>query len=424
MLPSSNKIQKNYPDNSTENPYSKLLYVSFDVVPAPKGAAIHIDMFVKALAKRFKKIHLITVSPSGKKNVRFLGESIQQIELPALGKTLIDRVLHFRQNLWQWLQTATNRQPLFDTIHIRSPFEGFPIALHKPDLCRYLIFEVNGLPSIELKYRYPNVADDGDLLKKLVAQEDCCLRGSDRVITPSQVTYNYLLDRKVSPEKLKLIPNGVDLEIFQPLDKGYKVSPDSNLKLLYFGTLSPWQGVDLAVDALALCRRDWPAELIVIGPGKPSQVENLKRLAQKLDVSDWVRYLGPMALLDLARQVREADVVLAPLKSCDRNLLQGCCPLKVLEGMASGVPVITTDLPVVRAIATPDVHVLAVKPNSTKAIKDALLRLRLEPELGPRLALQARAHVERHYSWSLAQQRLVATYEELLLSTHGQNLGQ
>ena len=92
--------------------------------------------------------------------------------------------------------------------------------------------------------------------------------------------------------------------------------------------------------------------------------------------------------------------------------------------MASGVPVVTTDLPVVRAIATPDVHVLAVKPNSTKAIKDALLRLRLEPELGPKLARQARTHVERHYSWSLAQQRLIATYEELLIRTHGQKLGQ
>ncbi|MDA0267849.1 MAG: hypothetical protein O2890_12760, partial [Cyanobacteria bacterium] len=115
----------------------QIAYISFDVVPAPKGAAIHIQTFAQALVQQFGRLQLVTVSPTESTLVTDLAPGIQQTALPALGKTLIDRVLSFRQALWIWLQGKS-----FDIIHIRSPFEGFPIALHKPKLCRYLIFEV------------------------------------------------------------------------------------------------------------------------------------------------------------------------------------------------------------------------------------------------------------------------------------------
>ena len=62
-------------------------------------------------------------------------------------------------------------------VQFRSIFEGLPLLRLKPR--PRLIFEVNGLPSIELKYRYPKVVDDRELMRKLVAQEaglPCCRR--------------------------------------------------------------------------------------------------------------------------------------------------------------------------------------------------------------------------------------------------------
>ncbi|NEP17112.1 MAG: glycosyltransferase [Leptolyngbya sp. SIO4C1] len=385
----------------------KLAYISFDIVPALKGAAIHISAFATAIAAEFGQLQLVTVSPTEQleQSSEF---GIQQTALPAVGKTLIDRVLSFRAALWQWLQGRS-----FDIIHIRSPFEGLPVALHKPILCRHLIFEVNGLPSIELKYRYPKVADDRELMHKLTEQERICRQAADCLITPSPVTQAYLHSLPNSPA-VHVIPNGVALDTFYYAPPRSAIA--SPLKLLYFGTLSPWQGVDLAIDALALYRRDQAAQLTIAGPTRPGQLRTLTKLAHKLAVADHIHFAGPLLPSNLVAQMHQADVIVAPLKACDRNLLQGCCPLKVLEGMASGTPVVTSNLPVVQAIGESGTHFLAAKPNSTKALKDALLQLRYDTTLRHHLSKQARTQVERTYTWKIANQQLLNIYQQLLRS--------
>ena len=384
-----------------------IAYISFDVVPAPKGAAIHIQAFTQVLAQHFGTVQLVTVSPTMFVTTPPLGPGIDHTVLPAVGKTLIDRVLSFRQALWDWLQGR-----FFDIIHIRSPFEGFPIALHKPQFCRYLIFEVNGLPSIELKYRYPRVADDRELMHKLTTQEARCLAAADCVLTPSPISRVYLQERGGEGDRLQVIPNGVALEVFTYAAP--RIAPVlAPLKLLYFGTLAAWQGVELAIDALHLYRRDFAAHLSIVGPSRPSQLKVLNNLANKLDIAEHVEIYAALPPRDLVAQMHQADVVVAPLTACDRNLVQGCCPLKVLEGMATGTPVITTDIPAVQAIGLPDYHFLAVKPNSSKAIKDALLRLRVDPALRRALSQRARDQVERQFAWGIAQQQLIEVYEGL-----------
>lgn len=80
----------------------KLAYVCFDVIPAPKGAAIHIAAFTQALAEWHGSVQLVSVSPTPE-----IGPTVERwpgvihTSLPAHGKTLIDRVITFRQQLEQ-----------------------------------------------------------------------------------------------------------------------------------------------------------------------------------------------------------------------------------------------------------------------------------------------------------------------------------
>jgi len=388
----------------------RLAYISFDTVPAPKGAAVHIQALVQAIAVAFGEVHLVTVSPNGETRThhhRWPG--VHHTILPAEGPTLIDRVLAFRHHLLHWWQGKH-----FDIVHFRSIYEGFPLALQKAELTRHLLFEVNGLPSIELKYRYPRVAGDRDLLEKLRRQEALCLEAADRIITPSPTTQTYLSRRGTPTDKIQVIPNGVDLGLFQyfPPQMGRDLSP---LRLLYFGTAAAWQGVAIALQALALYQRDYPAELTILSPLRPSQRRELHYLIRKLDLGETVHLREPLSQAGLVPQMHQSDVILAPLTLNDRNLVQGCCPLKVLEGMASGTPVLTSDLPVIRDLGTPEEHFLAVRPGSAKAIKDALLRLREEPSLRERLAIAARQRIEAHYTWDHTTKPLVALYQDLLL---------
>lgn len=380
-----------------------IAYIAFDIVPAPKGAAIHIAAFSQALAAAFGEIHLVTVSPTTElidshQNYPY----IQQTMLPALGDNLIQRVLHFRRLLERWLHKQR-----FAIIHIRSIYEGYIIARNKKQYCDKLIFEVNGLPSIELKYRYPAIVDDRELLHKLYSQEQVCLAAADLLITPSSVTARYLQSRGIAAEKIRVIPNGVDLDVFIYREN----QQNSSLQMLYFGTLSSWQGVNLAVEALGLVNRDLTADLTVIGQARDYQIKGLKQLADKLGVADKLTILEPMPQKQLVEHIHASDVILAPLTANDRNLVQGCCPLKILEGMATGTPVITSDMQVVQELGENGVHFLAVKPGSAKALKDAVLQL--PGKLATDLATNARKRVETNYTWQGAGEALATAYQEL-----------
>jgi glycosyltransferase involved in cell wall biosynthesis len=386
---------------------SRLAYVSFDTVPAPKGAATHIQAFARTLAGAFGGIELVTVGAGADaclKEERWPG--VFHTELPALGDTLIDRVLCFRRFFANWLW---NRQ--FEAIQFRSIFEGLPLVELAGS--SRLIFEVNGLPSIELKYRYPGVEDDWELQRKVEAQEKACLDAAHVVITPSGVTRQYLISaRGVAAEKVKVIANGVDAGMFPPVELR---EPETHraLRLLYFGTLSAWQGVELGIRALAQVRQLVPAEFTVIGPGSGPERGALLTLAARLGVADYVRVLPAMPQAALMEHLVASDIVLAPLTLNDRNLVQGCCPLKILESMAAGVVVIASDLPVVRELGSDGVHFLLVKPGSVDQIAEAVLRIAADRSLANRIADQGRAHVLAHHTWECSGEALVHVYEEL-----------
>src|SRR5271165_791087 len=391
----------------------RLAYVAFDTVPAPKGASTHIAAFARALGARYGRIELITAglitagSGGGETVERWSG--VFHTELPALGVSLIDRILCFQAYLNRWLSRHA-----YSIVQFRSSFEGLPLIELSPR--PKLVFEVNGLPSIELKYRYPGVEDDRDLMRKLKAQETACLGAADRVITPSAVTAEYL-QRDRGAKRVEVIPNGVDLTTFQ--QAGDPV-PSDIFRMLYFGTMHSWQGVELAIRALAQARSQLEARsqldvhLTIVAVG---DTEAAERLAAKLQVLDRVSFLPAMPQSELAAIVRASHAVLAPLSLNDRNLVQGCCPLKILEGMACGVPVIASDLPVVRELGCDGTHFLLVKPGSVDQISEAILRLHSDPALARAIGANARQHIEDHFTWERAGASLVKLYEELIRSS-------
>jgi glycosyltransferase involved in cell wall biosynthesis len=112
--------------------------------------------------------------------------------------------------------------------------------------------------------------------------------------------------------------------------------------------------------------------------------------------------------------LHDSDVALAPLPANDRNLEQGCCPLKVLEAMAAGTPLIASDIPVVRELAEKQKEAILVRPSSAKAIKDGLLELKNNQKLFSKLSVAARARIEKDFQWSRATSQLLEAYEQFM----------
>ncbi len=391
-----------------------IVSVSFDRFPAAKGAATHISAFASALGEQFERVHLLTVEPL-LDAPQWSAKGVIHQPLRVDGGTLFERVISFQTRMWHWWRHrfgALGTRPRF--AHFRSIFEGFPIARDKAQFCDRIIYEVNALPSIELKYHYPNVADDRELLAKLREQERVCLEAADRIIVVSEVTRRHLLSRGVDDSKIELIRNGVDLGLFAYHEaRDWSSSPPSAeypIRLLYSGTMSGWQGVAHAIDALALLNRDVPVKLTLVGPARPRQRKFLTELAWRLGVSDHLHWQDAVDQPQLAALHAAHDVVLSPLTRCDRNCDQGCCPLKVLEALSCGTPLVASDLEVVRELCRNDEHALLVKPNSGKSIKDAVLRLVASPGLAQTLSLAGRRHVEQHFDWRRSQAALCDLY--------------
>lgn len=397
-------------------------YVSYDRFPVPKGASVHIDAFVRGLSHAFGDTFLTTVAANSERSMADGGPdsvdshsteysnsryeycpSVWHRGIPVVGRNVIERAASFRRQLLESWQRCR-------VVHFRSIYEGYPIARDKQNYCDRIVFEVNGLPSIELKYHYPKVADDLEFLAKLKHQEQVCLDNADLVVTVSQVNAEHLIYRGVDPAKIRVIPNGVDVDKFSFRE------PQSNWdcpRMIYVGTLAAWQGIRVAIEALALYRRDAPANLTVIGDGRKRQREALWKLAEKLDVAEHIELLSAQSQDELVPHYHGSHCAIAPLLANDRNKVQGCCPLKVLEAMACGTPLIASDLAVTRCLARNGVDALLVKPGSAKAIKDAMFRLRDEPRLGVRLSASARRRVKQHFTWRDAQQALVDVYRDL-----------
>jgi glycosyltransferase involved in cell wall biosynthesis len=385
-----------------------LLYVSFDQVPAPKGASTHIEAFAAGLGQRYGSLILVTPGPTDDGPRRLL-PGVRQIVLGCPDADVLGRVLTFRAKL-----LALLRRQSFEVIHFRSPFEGYPLVQQARRLGAKLLYEVNGLPSIEMKYGYPRLQHDDVLRIKLEQQESACWETADRIVAVSGVTASCLVERGCASSKIAVIPNGVDPQLFAYRDP---VPPDdAPLRLLYSGTLSPWQGVDILLEALPLLRAHRQVTLTIAGLAAPSRRDELERRAQRLGVAEIMRFVGSCPRGEIARLLHEHHATVVSLTAADRNTIQGCCPLKLLEALAAGCPVVASDLPVVRELAEPETHILTTPPGDAAALTAGLLRLAGDADGTRARCRRARDHVLGRFTWEHSVTALVRVYQEMLHS--------
>jgi len=377
-------------------------------VPAPKGASEHIEAFARALAEAFGELELVTLgdeSHQGSLRVPADPRDPQALSRFRIGVSgdFLERVVTFRGELLRHWGAA--RRPF---AHVRSIFEGYPLARARDRLVDKLIFEVNALPSVELKYHHADVADDRELCRKLRAQETACLREADCIIVPSDVTADFVASRGADAARVRVVRNGVDLAWYTWPPP--RPTPTPSLRILYVGTFSPWQGVGVAIEALGLLGGS--ALLTLVGPCRGRQRAEIEGAARRAGVDARVVLAQPVSAIELPALYATHDVAIAPLTATERNVEQGCCPLKILEAMAAGIPLVASDLPVVRELCGPD-EAWLVKANRARAIAEAWSAIAADPAEATGRAARARERVVRGGGWKNSCARLLSAYAEL-----------
>ncbi|MFB9839992.1 glycosyltransferase, partial [Actinoallomurus acaciae] len=111
----------------------------------------------------------------------------------------------------------------------------------------------------------------------------------------------------------------------------------------------------------------------------------------------------------------------APLTGCARNVDQGCAPLKILESMAAGTPVVASGLPAVREIMADGAHGRLVAPDRPAELARAIRVLLEYPDAARAMGERGRRRVRDDFSWSTTRAEMTSIYRGLTedLSIHG-----
>ncbi len=382
----------------------RVLYTAFDVVPAPKGASVRIQQMWRHLAQLADpclEVMAVVLGEPGYPTQETTPEGVKIHRLILPHASFLERTVAFAEAV---LAACIDFQP--DVVQFRSLWDAYPLLRWRAQSAQSfrMVYELHGLPEYELEHHFEDLAPA--LLAKIKAQQAAVFQGADVILAPSTVHLDYLAQQGVPAARCFQVPNGVDTEHFAPA-----THPSANaeiLQLVYVGTLAPWQGLEHLLEALA--QVPTPFQLKLVGKGQRHWVRDLLTRAFQLHVSHSVDLVGPVAYAQVPGYLQQADIALAPLDRSDRNCVQGCMPLKILEYMACGCAIIASDLPVNRALLRHGHNALLYAPEDPVALAAALQRLAEDPVLRHRLGTQARQDAEQHFAWRQGFAQMAAIY--------------
>ena len=228
-----------------------------------------------------------------------------------------------------------------DVVHVHHPFLSGRLALN---YCRRvsipIVFTNHTRYDLYAQARMPLMPTEVSHSLLQAYMPDFC-DAVDLVISPSHGMEKVLRQYGVESH-IEVVPNGVDLHRFhqaQPLARNDFGFTDQDILLVYAGRLAPEKNLEFLIRSFAGVSQVFPnVQLIIIGGGQKEHMEEIKSLPGELEVASRVRFVGQIPYDDLPSYLAMCDAfVTASVTEVH--------PLSVIEGMASGLPVLGIDSP-------------------------------------------------------------------------------
>jgi glycosyltransferase involved in cell wall biosynthesis len=294
----------------------------------PSGAHWFWTRVIPEMAKRLQsgeELHLL-VSPRSRVLHQGYGPNVSYITYPWSNERRSLRTLS--EHLYSPMRLPLSRIDVFNTL--MAPMVNIPwsLVLHMKTMHAYTSPEaIAPLPRLYRRMQYPRSA-----------------RAADAIIINSQ-SLRSEIERylQVDQRKLKLIYEAVDHELFRPGDaeearaqvKSYGVTKPY---VLFVSSLWPYKNCDGLLRAWAQARADLPdRQLVIVGPGRDAKyLADLHALADDCGITGDLVFIGGVPLEETVRFYRAAEVFVYPS-------LNETFGLPILEAMACGCPVVTSD---------------------------------------------------------------------------------
>jgi glycosyltransferase involved in cell wall biosynthesis len=229
-------------------------------------------------------------------------------------------------------------------------------------------------------------------------------RALPAVVTVSQNSRRDIAAQmQVAPERMTVVPVGVDHTVFRPIDD---VVPVPGRIMVTSSSDVPMKGLVPLLEAVAKLRTERDVELTVIG--RPQEGGRVDKAITRLGLSDVVRCVSGITDEELARRYGEAEVAVVP------SLYEGFS-LPAIEAMACGVAVVaTTGGALPEVVGTHEETGLLVPPDDPGALALAIGRLLDDPALRARLGAAGRQRVMSRFTWQVTARGTADCYRALL----------
>ena len=301
-----------------------------------------------------------------------------------------------------------DRAQSFDIVHACTPPDGlFLTALGLRRRGAAFVFDHHDLVPELFVSRF---GSKGLVYRAAVVAERLTFQLADVVISTNESYRRVALERgRKRPEDVFVVRSAPRIELFRPTEPDISLARGKSFVLAYLGVMGPQDGVDHALRALALLRRqreDWRA--IFIGAG--DVYDEMRALSDALGLADAVEFTGRIPDEDVIRILSSADVCLAP---DPLNPLNDVSTMnKIVEYMALARPIVSYDLREARFSAG-EAAVYA-RPNDEEHFASCIAELLDNAERRRNMGELGRRRVESELSWSQSEVQLLAAYERAL----------
>ncbi len=299
-----------------------------------------------------------------------------------------------------------------DVVFLRSP----PLQLGITGMCAKKLKGAKVL--LNVQDIHPDLAIESGVLRNPLAVklakkfEKWVYDHSGDIVVISDGFKQNLVDKRVSPEKIQVIPNWVDADFLKPLPKENPVAKKlflhNKFVLLYSGTItmSSYLSLERMLEVAHYLKNDSDSMFAIVGEGLKKQ-----RLQEKADEAGLhnVAFIPFQPYDDLPYLLAASDVLLVPL---DREKSQLSVPSKLYHYMAMGRPILglaDSGSEIATIIAEADCGV-CVAPDNVKNIAEVIRELKNSKDYRDTLAANGRKYAVEHFSKEL----ILKEYEDVM----------
>ncbi|MGQ9676652.1 MAG: glycosyltransferase [Chloroflexota bacterium] len=367
-----------------------------------RGTPIAIDRLIRVLSERGHKIDVVTYHEG--RNVEYDGVELHRIPCPwflrnirpgfSWKKLICDAFL-----LLKAIRLCTRRR--YQLVHAVE--ESVYIAMLIKALRRVpYVYDMDSSLSQQMIERYPVLSPFAFVLDSL---EGVAVRNAKVVVAVCDQLAAAV--EKHRPKRVVILhdspmlngPCRVQEDLRAQLGTG-------GVLLMYVGNLEPYQGIDLLLESFALALEESDRlHLVVIG-GMVSDIRRYQMAAKRLGIDQRAHFLGPRPLEHLAAYLAQADILVSPRVEGNNT------PMKIFAYLASGKPLLATNLPTHTQAISSDVALL-VHP-SPSAFAEGILRLAQDELLRRELAAAGEKWVGERFSDALFVERATRLFEDLM----------